>query len=289
MLIRQQVSCHMTGHFFSESEAIMKHHNVVLPMVLLVVLSAITACGIYIYLETKDIEEDVAVVENVKQQVVLEPLILPVDTILAESKPVQTDQNLLRRIDFTELQSINTDATRWVYIPDTNIDYYVMQEQTVGEYYYLWRDIHKKQSSWGSILTPKEPMNMEDAHLLLFGHHMRDKTVAFSSLNLYNDQSYGEGHPYVYLYYPDRSERWKLWAVCNSNSSDMIYEIPYTLGSDAYQSLIHNIDSIKTYGLGEVPDNTTQTLVLSTCRGSQGGSPLRFYIVCVLDDVYYYE
>ena len=59
----------------------------------------------------------------------------------AEDTEQQFDQNLLRRIDFDELMGINPDATRWLYIPDTNVDYYVMQEQTPNEYAYLYKNI----------------------------------------------------------------------------------------------------------------------------------------------------
>jgi hypothetical protein len=123
-------------------------------------IAIIIAGCIIIYVIIKDsiVDDDNKVVEEIKEKVIGE-----------EPQPVnglefKIDENLLRRIDFDELQSINPDVQRWIYVPNTNIDYYVMQEQTVNETYYLWRDINKSRSSWGSILNPAEPMDFDDAH-----------------------------------------------------------------------------------------------------------------------------
>lgn len=283
----------------------MKRSQIISSFLLLVFLIVIVVCSVFIYTEEKEIQESVNVVDQVKAQVVEESAEITSETELyteeSNTEEVTSVTNkggsqdsgssgsyLYRKINFEKLQAINPDATRWVYIPNTNIDYYVMQEQTEGETYYLWRNIYKKKSSWGSILTPKVPEDIEDAHLLLFGHRMSNKSVAFGRLNKYAKQSYGKSHSDVYVYYPDRAERWKLWAVCKSNAEDMIYQIPYTLGSDSYQTLIDHVDATKLYSLCDKPDNQTKTLVLSTCNGRRSGSSARFYIVCVLDEMYIY-
>lgn len=209
---------------------------------------------------------------------------------MATDEPVdepeeQFDQNLLRKIDFEELQAINTDAQRWIFIPDTNIDYYVMQERNVGEYYYLYNNIYRASNWWGSILTAAVPDNQDDAHLIVFGHHMDGANdVAFSNLPQFVNKSYGEAHPYVYMYYPDHSERWKVWSSCQLWQSDMVYEIPYTLGSSSYQELIDHIDASGYYTLAGKPSNRTRTLFLSTCNGYGE----RFVLGCVPDIAYYY-
>lgn len=239
--------------------------------------------GFYTYLENHKYAEDINLDIQLKKDV----------EFVQEQQPQAVkidDENLLRRIDFDALHAINTDIFGWLYIPDTNVDYPTLQEQTVGETFYLNHDYDKSYSQNGSILTPKEPMDLEDAHLLLFGHHMRDKSVMFSSLpSLYSDEMYGKEHFYMYMYYPDRAERWILWTAVDSQSDDMVYTIPYTIGSDDYQNLLDNIDIIKKYSVSKKPDKQTKTVVLSTCNGRQAGSPVRFYLVYRPDKVYYYD
>lgn len=203
----------------------------------------------------------------------------------AEDTEQQFDQNLLRRIDFDELMGINPDATRWLYIPDTNVDYYVMQEQTPNEYAYLYKNIYNEGNWWGSILTPAIPNNQDDAHMLIFGHHMDgEDAIAFSRLPYFCDKSYGQARPYVYIYYPDHAERWRTWAAAQVSQYDDVYEVPYVIGSDKYDSLLQHIHDSAYYTLTDRPSKMTRTTILSTCNG--WGE--RFILGCVPDMAYYY-
>lgn len=201
------------------------------------------------------------------------------------------DYYLKRKIDFAYLQSINKDATCWLTIPGTNVDYYVMQEPVVGQTFYLWRDIYKNSSSWGSLLSPAVPGGGSSAHTLIFGHHMINGYVGFSSFSsyYYSDAYNARSFRDVYVYYPDHSERWKVYAACDGYSTDNVYNIPTTVGSDNYASLLSNIKAKSRYTLGKDPDKDTKTLVLSTCNGFYAGSNVRFYVVCVPDVQYSYS
>lgn len=195
------------------------------------------------------------------------------------------DENLLRKIDFDELQGINSDASRWLFIPNTNIDYYVMQEQKPHEYKYLYTNIYNQSNWWGSLLTPAIPDNQDDAHMLIFGHHMDgEDEIAFSRLPFFVDKAYGEARPYVYVYYPDRAERWKVWAAVQVSQWDDVYEVPYVLGSDKYDALLQHIHDSAYYTLTDRPSKMTRSLILSTCNG--WGE--RFILGCVPDMAYYY-
>lgn len=240
---------------------------------------------LYVVMQDDEIQNDNMLVEEVKNKVEDEP-----SEPENKGKDFKIDENLLRKIDFDELQSINPDAQRWIYIPDTNIDYYVMQEQTLNETYYLNRDINKVRNSWGSILNPKEPMDFDDAHLLFFGHKMANREVAFGRLSAcYGTMEEAEKYKYIYVYYPDRAERWVVWAAIEGTSTDMVYDIPYQIGSDKYQTLIDDLKSKALYERVETPTNDTYTIVLTTCNGTRGGSSLRFQVIAVPEACYYYE
>lgn len=271
--------------------------RIITGLVSILALEIVAVAGFLILRNVRDdnvIEEDNRVVEEIKEQVIITPPPQPTQPPEEEPHENTIDENLLRRVDFDTLQERNADAQRWIYIPDTNIDYYVMQEpefKSDGSYMYLHRDIDKNWSSWGSILTVKGPNdNIEDAHLLVFGHHMMDKTVAFSNLhNYYATEEDADSHKYIYMYYPNHSERWVVWTVVEGLSSDAVYEIPYELGTSAYEELIEDIDSKGLYDRVDKPSNNTKTLVLSTCNGRVGGTPYRFYVVAVPEARYYYE
>lgn len=192
-----------------------------------------------------------------------------------------------REIDWDELLAINSDIKCWLYIPDTNIDYPVMQEQTLNEYFYLYHDIYKNYQIMGSILIPKEPDGFEDkdAKLMLFGHHMIGKQM-FGNLTLYKSEDFYKEHPYIYLYYPDRTERWIVWSVFHTDATDAIYDLPYELGADDYAELIDHIETSKRYttSAGSV-DKNTNIMTLTTCDNAEGGHDGRFVVNSIVHKI----
>ena len=196
---------------------------------------------------------------------------------------------LSRRIDFDELLSINPDASRWLWIPDTNIDYYVMQEPKTSVYSYLWKDIYRRENGTGSLLTPHVPGEQDDAHLLIFGHRMYRRDLMFTNLTDWRNKSFAEEHPYVMLYYPDHSECWHVWMACNAQGTSDIYKIPFKLESEEYANMLNYTKSLGTYELTNTPDSSMRTLYLSTCDKSMGDVETRFIVVCVPGLCYYYD
>ena len=193
---------------------------------------------------------------------------------------------LYRKVDFNNLLSINPQAMRWLYVPGTTIDNYVMQENTVDEYYYLWRDIYGKSSNIGSLLSPKIPLDLDDAHLLIFGHTLlRTKKVMFYNIINFEKRAYFDSHPYVYLYYPDRTERWVVSSVCHIREDDIVYDIPYTLGSDEYGDMLaHLSENVWQHRDGVELTKWDKTLVLSCCDRAFDRTKGRAILLCKLVD-----
>lgn len=199
-----------------------------------------------------------------------------------------TENPMRRKVDFTELKNTNSDVSCWIYVPGTHIDYYVMQETEPEIYYYLWRNIYQQQSEWGSIFKPAYD-NMDtikDAHQLIFGHHMAYGEVAFSDLMSYHDKSFAEAHPYVYLYYPDRVERWRVWTGGTIVPYHDVYTVPYELGSTEYDSLLSQLENDGEWSLRSRPTKTDRTTVLSTC---DGGGTYRYFLATTWAETYYYD
>lgn len=196
-----------------------------------------------------------------------------------------------RVINWDNLFEINTDIKCWLYIPDTNMDYPVMQEQTFGEYSYLRRDIYGNDASCGSLFTPCQPEGYEDkdAHLLIFGHNMRNGSM-FSPLSGYKTEEFYLEHQYIYIYYPDRTEQWQVWSAYHTNKYDMVYNIPYEMGTVEYANLLDDIESKKSYEAADVDVTTSMNILsLSTCDKTDGTNTGRFVVNAVLVDVKYLD
>lgn len=246
--------------------------------------------------QDNQLQEEEQVIESLREEVVITPTPTPTPTVeTSVTEPVEEiDPYLLVRIDFDELQSQNADCQRWIMIPDTNVDYPVMEESEFkqdGDYFYLHHDFNRKWKSSGSIFTLPSTFNgNEDAHLLVFGHHMVDKTVAFSNFrNYFLDEEDATAHRYIYMYYPNHSEKWVVWTVVEGVSSDKVYTIPYTLGTQDYQDMLDECANKGEFQLVDAPTSETKTLILSTCNGRQAGQKYRLYVIAVPMARYYYD
>ena len=251
--------------------------TVLIALLILILMSGLLYI-LWMYRQADDVQE---IYEQIIDEVVEEP----------DEKQVSAkfDKWLLRKVNFKKLRNINSDTKTWVFIPHTIIDYPVMQEQELNEYFYLHHNIHKSYSSLGTVFTPKEPEDMDDAHMLLFAHRFFYTNAMFSHLQDYKSKDYYEKHKYVYMYYPDHSERWSVWAATKTDENDIVYDIPYTIGSQDYKKLIDHLDSSKLYDTGVTCNEMTRIITLSTCRGNTYGGPYRFTLSCVKDCEYYYK
>ncbi len=201
---------------------------------------------------------------------------------------ISSENPMKRRIDFDRLHEVNPDIARWLSIPGTIVEYPVMQEKTPGVYYYLWRDMEGNKNGWGSLLLPAIEDTTDMAHTIVFGHKTSRGDYAFATLPKYNSGTYYEDNPYVYLYYPNRVERWEIWMGGNVLGTDMVYRLPYTLGSERYEDLLGWIQSKAEVGTNIAPDKNTETLVLSTCNDRFGGDQEGRYILAAKPSLFYY-
>lgn len=112
------------------------------------------------------------------------------------TEPVYAENGMLRR--YTDLYEKNNDMIGWVKIPDTNIDYPVMFNNSDNEYY-LHRNFYKEKSTAG-IPYLDSKCNLADMsdNLIIYGHNMTNGTM-FHDLLKYQDQDYADSHNYIYF------------------------------------------------------------------------------------------
>lgn len=203
---------------------------------------------------------------------------------------LDSDDPLLRDIDFEYLNSVSDEVLCWIYIPDTYIDFYVMQEPNVGGSKYMWHDIYDQWNGVGSVFHPAYAPGVVDAQTIYFGHHMSSRsTQMFSTLLYWAEEEYGQEHHYLYVYYPDHAERWDLFSVQETDKNDPLYEYPYILGTQDCADLLEHLKTDSLYSIGPDVTNQMRITTLSTCRDRYAGGPGRFTLSFAPDMVIYYS
>ena len=75
-------------------------------------------------------------------------------------------------VDFDQLRQQNEDVTAWLYLPDSVINYPVLQHGDND--YYLTRQIDGSYNKNGSIFMDyRNASDFSDRNTIIYGHHMR--------------------------------------------------------------------------------------------------------------------
>lgn len=233
---------------------------------------------------------DSPVISNISDQT----NISGIDSIINASRPeagnMDSDEAYVfdpmdREINWEALYAINDQIKCWIYIPGTNIDYPIIQEKEIGTYQYLDHDIYGNYEKSGCIVTPRQPdgNDTSDAHFIVLGHNMKNATM-FGTLRKYKTKDFYEANPNIYVYYPDHTEQWSVWAAYHTTEADIIYDMPYELNTPAFEKLVNQIENQKSYSTNIInTDSMRRVLTLSTCEDSDGTRRGRFVVNAVLD------
>ena len=125
----------------------------------------------------------------------------PDETGAEEESGGEDSSAVLPVVDFEALRETGPDIIGWLNLPDTAINYPVTQADD-NEYYlrHLYDGTYNKTGCLFADYENQE--DFSDRNTIIYGHNMRDGSM-FATLNEYDEQSYYDGHPQMYLVTPD--------------------------------------------------------------------------------------
>lgn len=181
--------------------------------------------------------------------------------------------------DFEGLLAQNDDFIGWLTIPDTYIDFPVVQ--CGNNQWYLTHAFDESWSIYGCpFLDTRTPLDGEN--LVIHGHNMgNNQTELFSTLLYFEDPEYAGEHSVIRFLRPDREGgEYALFAVLNANIYDE--DVQYIRsGFDTEEdrtTFLSTLQDRSLYPSEGIPDG--QILILSTCNRFYGGDN-RLLIVAV--------
>ena len=218
---------------------------------LCIVVCVLGVAYIAIYYFRKDKNEDVY--QKVQKQV--------------EEKKQEEDAEDEIPIDFASLKETNPDIYAWIEIPDTNVNYPIVQSAD-DDSYYLNHTIDGQEGYPGSIYTEKvNAKDFSDFNTVIYGHDMKDGSM-FRKLEEYKDKDFWKENPYFYIYTPDGKEiTYKIYSVGQVLDTSDTYLTSFA-GEEDYQKRLDMTMKEADYDTG-VKVTTDDTIVtLSTCTAA---------------------
>lgn len=161
------------------------------------------------------------------------------------------------------LEKKNEDFAMWLYIEDTNINYYVMQSSDND--YYLSKNIDKKAFKAGSlVLDFRNNAHTMAGHTIIYGHNMHNKSM-FGHLKLYLDPEFYQTHQYFYTYTADEVTVWKVFSV-RTTTTDEYYIKTSFASKDAYYKFLVDFREKSIYDTDVILTAEDDVLTLTTCH-----------------------
>ena len=182
-------------------------------------------------------------------------------------EPIHDDETAtaLQQIDLDALREENPEVIGWIQIPDTKINYPIMQ--TGDNTYYLKHDWNGKRNVLGSIFMEKENnRDMTDFNTIIYGHNVQSGRM-FAALHDYDEQAFWQAHPYVYVVTDLGVLRYEIFSTYNAPVESSAYRLSFRQEKTRVSFLEEAIAN-SLIDTGIVPATTDRILTLSTCTGT---------------------
>ena len=115
-------------------------------------------------------------------------------------------------VDFAALKATNADVCAWIKIPDTRIDYPILQASNGDNDYYLSHNLYGEYEKVGSIYIESYNSNdFTDPNTVIYGHNTVNGTM-FRDLHNFRDKEYFDERTTMYVYTPGHILTYTIFA-----------------------------------------------------------------------------
>lgn len=201
-----------------------------------------------------------------------------------EKKAVQDIANIPEQpqkdkvnINWKALKEKNPQIIGWIYIPDTEISYPIVQGDDNA--YYLTHTFEKKENYAGAIfLDANANKDLKDRNTMIYGHNVKHGTM-FAELEKFKEEKFFKDHPYIYIYTEKQNYRSEVFSMYSTTADSASYNINYRDDKD-FMSYIDMIKKESDFKREVKVKENDRIISLSTCSYERGGklSDMRYLL-----------
>lgn len=168
-------------------------------------------------------------------------------------------------IDFDLLAQRSDDVIGWLYLPDTAINYPVVQGYDND--YYLDHFLDGSYNVGGSLFADFTcPDDFSGQNTIIYGHNMRDGSM-FALVDDYTDQAFYDAHPVMYLNTPQQNYRVDFFAGFTTDPESFVYASAFATEGD-YIAYLNTVRLYSDFSSPVEVSSADRIITLSTCTYS---------------------
>lgn len=177
---------------------------------------------------------------------------------------VYTDirENIKNENKHQELYNKNADYRFWIEIKNTNIDYPVVQGSDND--FYLTHDFYKNYLPSGSIFMDYRNNFENDKSVIVYGHHMRNKTM-FGELVNFKDESFFKENNLIEIEYKGKTYTYEVFSVYITDLANKDYLKTSFHTNDEFKDYLTYIAERSMYKSDINVDTSDKVVTLYTC------------------------
>lgn len=239
--------------------------KIIIITLIIILFIVLIALGYFIYAVYKDnISDD----DNKK-------LSSSVVTTVSDKNTDSKSKKPKNPIDFKSLKKINSEIFAWIRIPDTNIDYPILQSLKADDFY-LHRDIYGNNKYAGSLyIEYANDTDLKNRVTLVYGHNMQNGSM-FANLHKFESYDFFKKHRYFYVYTPKRKLTYEVVSAHNYSDKHILNSFNFAENNvfKDYLEYIQNPRATVRNVRNKLDHKLTvddRILTLSTCLNSGDG------------------
>ena len=167
-----------------------------------------------------------------------------------------------------ELKSINSNYEMWIQIPNTEINYPVVQ--TDDNEYYLKHSFKKESNISGTVFVDYRNNIDEDRNLILYGHNMRNGTM-FNNLTNFKEESFFNNNNIINIVRNNILYQYEVFSVYVEDESKVNIETEF-IDNESFASYVLNEGSKSMFNKDIEISNEDKIITLVTCSYEYTGA-----------------
>lgn len=175
------------------------------------------------------------------------------------------EKNSTKKLDSSDLSSINKDYDCHLFIPNSDIEFPVVRG--TDNLKYLHTAVTGEESELGAIFMDYRCDALALPHIIIYGHDAQDLNgnfLMFGKLRYFLEEDFIQNHTEICLSKEDKVKHYNIFAVKVTDINDEAYNLDFS-GRLEFAEFANRMGA---------PENTKEILTLSTCYGGENNMRL---------------
>lgn len=263
-------------------------YKIICIILLIILIGIVAVWGYRIIAENRansKYEEIQNTVNSAAKQAETEAVIIETETEEETETETEEVQNAFdipeKNLDWSSLYAENKDIYAWIYIPGTQVDYPVLQSAS-DDTYYLNHNIDGSYGKPGCIYTEKiNSKDFTNYNTVLYGHNMKNGEM-FGCLHDYEDKTFFDENPYVYVYTEEKTYVYEIFAAYTATNAHILNTNDFSTQegfADYLDNVVYNKALTGNFRNDTRVTSDNRIITLSTCTSN---SSKRWLVQAVL-------